>query len=67
MLTSVTLYNKGYTLQHTTKLHTLRPLNLHSNNYTRKFTPIYTPNSSSKTFYDILKKKQEEKSHDMQH
>ena len=39
--------------------------NLHSNNYAQKFTSIYTLNLSSKTFYDILKKKQEEKSHDI--
>ena len=63
--------NKGYTLQHTTILLTLRTLNLHSNDYARifqdrKFTPIYTLNLCSRTFYDILKKKQEEKSYDMQ-
>ena len=45
---------------------TLRTQNLHSNNYARKFTPVYTLNSSSRTFCDILKKKQEKKSYDMQ-
>ena len=66
LLTSVTLYNKGYSLQHTTILLSLRTLNRHSNNYARKFTPIYTLNLSSRTIYNILKKKQEEKSYDMQ-
>ena len=56
----------GYTLPHTTILLTLRTLNLHSTDYARKFTPIYTLNSSSRMFYRILKKKREEKSHDMQ-
>ena len=41
-------------------------LNLHSNNCARKFTLIYTVNSCSRMFYRILKKKQKEKSHDMQ-
>ena len=45
---------------------TLSTQNQNSNNYAKKFTPIYTLNSSSRMFYDILKKKQEEKSHDMQ-
>ena len=66
LLTSVTLYSKGYTLQHTTMLLTLRTLNLHSNNYARKFTQIYTLNLSSRTFCNILKKKQDKKSYDMQ-
>ena len=44
---------------------TLRTLNLHSNNYARKFMPIYTLNLSSRTFYNILKKKRE-KSYNMQ-
>ena len=56
----------GYTLQHTTLLLTLRTLNLHLNNYARNFTLIYTLNLSSRTFYNILKKKQEEKSFVMQ-
>ena len=66
LLTSVTPYNKGYTLQHSTILLTLRTLNRHSNNYARKFTPIYILKLSSRTFYNILKKQQEEKSYDMQ-
>ena len=55
------LYPSAHTI-----LLTLRTLNLHSNNNAQKFTPIYALNSSSRTFNKILKKKQDEKSHDMQ-